>query len=292
MVWGGADERVVADPLDVVGVAPGLQARLADVHLAAAAEVLRGLDRTRPYVAFLPNLGFRDTNPPLVQAALLLTTSHSYPSCQTLYLGDNLRARFDLVLKCKGHRKIEIHSGRVDRYRLVQESLLLLSDNATLLVADLDIKGLHLLGDRPDLRASFHDHLSEAELGFRHLSLPLVSAFTPVKDHVEEFVVDKHVEEVGDGASLLPDEDILLSPLDLASADLLPPRPLAPARGSALGTSASRSSQALRTPSPTIAPPELQDLLLSGGWTKVNWVDNLVDQGALLYLETWVNLIL
>ena len=75
MVWGGADERVVADPLDVVGVAPGLQARLADVHLAAAAEVLRGLDGTRPYVAFLPNLGFRDTNPPLVQAALLLTTS-------------------------------------------------------------------------------------------------------------------------------------------------------------------------------------------------------------------------
>ena len=100
MVWGGADERVVADPLDVVGVAPGLQARLADVHLAAAAEVLRGLDGTRPYVAFLPNLGFRDTNPPLVQAALLLTTSHSYPS-HTLYLGDNLRARFDLVLKCK-----------------------------------------------------------------------------------------------------------------------------------------------------------------------------------------------
>ena len=161
----------------------------------------------------------------------------------------------------------------------MQDSLLLLSDNATLLVVDLDIKGLHLLGDRPDLRASFHDHLSEAELGFRHLSLPLVSGLTPVKDHVEEFVVDKHVEEVGDGTGLLPDEDILLGPLDLASADLLPPRPLAPARGSALGTSASRSSQAIWAPSPTIAPPELQDLLLSGGWTKVNWVDNWVDQG-------------
>ena len=63
MVWGGAIESVVADPLDAVRVAPRLQTLLADVDLAAATVILRRLDRAHSHVAFFPDLSFCDANP-------------------------------------------------------------------------------------------------------------------------------------------------------------------------------------------------------------------------------------
>ena len=65
MVWGGAIESVVADPLDTVAVAPRLQTLLADVHLTAATVILRRLDGAHSHVAFFPNLSFCHTNPPV-----------------------------------------------------------------------------------------------------------------------------------------------------------------------------------------------------------------------------------
>ena len=75
-------------------------------------------------------------------------------------------------------------------------------------------------------------------------------------------MVNKHVKEIGDGVGLLPHEDILLGPLDLASADLLPGRPLAPT-GSALGASTGGAAQAVRTSrSAVTSPGGLEDFLL------------------------------
>jgi len=75
-------------------------------------------------------------------------------------------------------------------------------------------------------------------------------------------VVNKHVKEIGDGVGLLPHEDILLGPLDLASADLLPGRPLAPT-GSALGASTGGAAQAVGTSRSTVTSPGgLEDFLL------------------------------
>ena len=65
MVWGGAIESVVADPLDAVRVAPRLQTLLADVDLAAATVILRRLDGAHPHIAFFPDLSFCHTDPPV-----------------------------------------------------------------------------------------------------------------------------------------------------------------------------------------------------------------------------------
>ena len=65
MVWRFAIESMIPDPLDVVGVAPGLQTLLTDVNLTAATEILRRLDGAHSHVAFFPNLSFCHTNPPV-----------------------------------------------------------------------------------------------------------------------------------------------------------------------------------------------------------------------------------
>ena len=65
VVWRLTIESVVADPLDVVGVAPRLQTLLTDVHLTAATVILRRLDGAHSHVAFFPNLSFCHANPPV-----------------------------------------------------------------------------------------------------------------------------------------------------------------------------------------------------------------------------------
>ena len=65
VVWRFAIESVVPDPLDVVGVAPGLQTLLTDVNLTTATVILRRLDGAHSHVAFFPNLSFCHTNPPV-----------------------------------------------------------------------------------------------------------------------------------------------------------------------------------------------------------------------------------
>jgi len=152
----------------------------------------------------------------------------------------------------------------VSRSGLLQANLLLLSHHVTLVsTVNFNFKGLHFLSDRPNLLPGLHRHLSEAQLSFCHLSLSLVSAFTPVKDYIEQLVVNEHVKEVGSQCTgLLPDEDILFGPLDLASADLLSGWPLA-STGSAFRASTRRAAQAIWTPRTAVASPALEDFLLS-----------------------------